>query len=220
MIGMLLRQRGVRWAIGVAAIVLVFVVGSRVMRSLQEHRQHVEFFAANCPEATTNRECDEAMIAKEAARKQHMAAMENVSPTPSAPPTIPAAKGGDGPPLATALAGIAQLQSLVRARKDSVKVETENQCQARKDRNAPTVAAARLKIGDRRLARHTRYAASAPDLGQTIDDAVSNCLDGCVLQDDDDESPSGSDAIALEWHLCEQAATALVDLAAELSAAR
>jgi hypothetical protein len=127
---------------------------------------------------------------------RHQAEGES-SPEPVQPPGT----------LAQALAGIAQIQGIVRRRQTThVDIDTAA-CEARMASDAERWKAAERLVGTERLKRRTRYADQAPNLGLTVDSVVWRCV-GCSSPDDDEPVP----------HECPMALVALGDLATEVKA--
>ena len=104
------------------------------------------------------------------------------------------------------LAGIAQLQAVVRRRASRGR-EADEVCDARTNAETPRIKMATQQIGEDRLRNKTRFSSRAPDLGATIEDFLYVCL-GCTDLESEEAVP----------HECAQAAAALTDLADDLKA--
>jgi hypothetical protein len=91
----------------------------------------------------------------------------------------------------------------------SVGLEGDNACDARKTREEAQLVALQKQVGRYWLDRKTRYATSAPNIGESVESCVIMCL-GCISPEDNE--PVGPD--------CNRALTALDDLAAEVNAAK
>jgi hypothetical protein len=152
---------------------------------------------------------------------------ETVAPPPALPaPHEPTAlekvmarhEGEEEPPpdpvlppgtTAQALAGIAQIQALIR-RRQTARIETDDACEACQTNDTERWKAAENLLGTAHLKERTRYANAAPNLGLTIDGVVWSCL-GCSTAEEGDEPVP---------HECPMALTALGDLASEVRAGK
>jgi hypothetical protein len=107
---------------------------------------------------------------------------------------------------AHALAGIAQLQALLRARVP--RAETDEQCEARHTPQLDRFDALRHQIGKDRITSKTRFSSNAPWLRWTVEDFALDCI-GCVSVEDGEEAakdigPSCNRALAVLSDLNDQ----------------
>ncbi len=119
---------------------------------------------------------------------------------------------------ARVLAGIAELQGVIRDRLREVHHDTDDGCTERQNRYEARINPARAKVGDSRMNQKTRFSHAAPDLGQDIIGVYATCTMGCLLDDGtiDPGDKDGRESIARS---CTQATVALEDLAAQVKGA-
>jgi hypothetical protein len=116
---------------------------------------------------------------------------------------------------ATILAVVAELRTLVGEQaRIKLRPVAYDECQKLQERAMNRASASLKKIPDALRAAKTRFAARAPNLGQTFEEAIYTCVGGCIIDDPDDDSDPGN-KVGREMVIqdCRQAATALDDLA-------
>jgi hypothetical protein len=130
-----------------------------------------------------------------------------IESAPSDPPEKP------WPPTdrAHALAGIAQLQALLRSRVP--RAETDEQCEARHTPQLDRFDVIRHQIGKDRIMSKTRFSSNAPWLGWTVEEFALDCI-GCVSAED------GEEAVKDIGPSCNRALAVLTDLADEVKASK
>lgn len=109
---------------------------------------------------------------------------------------------------AEALAGIAQLQGILRSRVARGR-ETDDACDARHNNEASPLESAEKQVGQDWMQAKTRFSSQTPDLSATVESFVIGCL-GCTGANDQERVP----------HECAQAAVVLPDLAATVKASK
>ena len=111
--------------------------------------------------------------------------------------------------VAQALAGIGQIQALIR-RRQAARIESDDACDARQTNDHERWATAEKLVGTERLKRRTRYANAAPNLGVAVDGVVWRQPRVQHVRGGDEPVP----------HECPMALTALSDLAGDVKAGR
>lgn len=195
---------------------LICVVGCKS----QDEREREAWIAHNCPGEADYETCRNVVRTRhdsdEAKRKE--AAAHASASAPAASATIPPVSSA--PPLtsqerARLLAAVSVLKSMIGPRQDKLHNETDEECAAHNSADVDRVSATLNKLGEERRKQKTRFSERAPDLGQTVEAIVFDCLTGCIILRD--PAPGELDQEkAQARRQCMQASTALDDIAAEV----
>lgn len=153
---------------------------------------------------------------KPATQTQAMAAT-SATPPPSLAAPVVSAPSAPSPMSAAqralAVVGLQDLRAFVKERASTIRVESDQACEAHRDRDSTRKSSGLQKLGP--LAdKRTRFSTRPPNLGQTVSAAVAACVDGCLLENAaDPDDDSGKQMIASS---CQNALVVLDDLEADL----
>lgn len=100
-------------------------------------------------------------------------------------------------------------------RLDKLHNETDVECDRHNASDISRVAAALDKLGDERRHRKTRFSDRPPNVGQTVEAIVFDCLTGCIILKDPDRGELDQELEQARLE-CRMASTVLDDIAAEV----